>query len=189
MRLHRLEVQAFGPFAERAVVDLDAVSSGGLFLVHGPTGSGKTSLLDAVCFALYADVPGARHKQGLRSDHAPPEVPPEVVLELTVGGRRLRLTRSPAWNRPKRRGSGTTPVQARVLLEEQVCGSWTALSTRNDEVADVATACTGRARIRPEVGERGRGRVRGRSRPGGRCAARSEHHRHQHGARRDRRHA
>lgn len=137
MRLHRLEAQAFGPFAERVVVDLDAVAAGGLFLVHGPTGSGKTSLLDAVCFALYADVPGTRPKQGLRSDHAAPDLPPEVVLELTVGGRRLRVTRSPGWSRPKRRGTGTTPVQARVLLEEHVGGQWQALSTRNDEVADV----------------------------------------------------
>ncbi|MGL4745059.1 MAG: AAA family ATPase, partial [Dermatophilaceae bacterium] len=52
MRLHHLEAQAFGPFADRVVVDLDALSTTGLFLVHGPTGSGKTSLLDAVCFAL-----------------------------------------------------------------------------------------------------------------------------------------
>ncbi|MGL4177925.1 MAG: AAA family ATPase, partial [Dermatophilaceae bacterium] len=72
MRLHRLEAEAFGPFAERVVLDLDALGAAGLFLVHGPTGSGKTSLLDAVCFALYADVPGARSKRGLRSDHAAP---------------------------------------------------------------------------------------------------------------------
>jgi exonuclease SbcC len=137
MRIHRLEVEAIGPFAERVVVDVDELSASGLFLIHGPTGSGKTSLLDAVCFALYADVPGARATHALRSDHAAPGAVPQVVLELTVAGRRLRLTRSPAWQRPKKRGTGTTPVQARVALEELVDGSWRTLSTRNDEVADV----------------------------------------------------
>ncbi|WP_299445043.1 SMC family ATPase [uncultured Phycicoccus sp.] len=143
MRLHRLEVEAFGPFAGRVSLDLDAVSASGLFLVHGPTGSGKTSLLDAVCFALYADVPGARQKHGLRSDHAAPEAVPRVVLELTVAGRRLRITRSPAWQRPKKRGAGTTPVQASVVLEERRDGGWQAVSIRNDEVADEVRSILG----------------------------------------------
>lgn len=137
MRIHRLQVQAFGPFAGRVDVDLDAAASAGLFLVHGPTGAGKTSLLDAVCFALYADVPGSRSRRSLRSDHADPGTPPEVVLEMTVAGRRLRITRSPEWYRPKRRGDGTTRVQPSVVLEELRSGRWEALSTRHDEVADV----------------------------------------------------
>ncbi len=143
MRIHRLEVQAFGPFAERVALDVDDLTAGGLFLVHGPTGSGKTSLLDAVCFALYADVPGSRSSQSLRSHHAAPEAVPEVLLEVTVGGRRLRLTRSPAWQRPKRRGTGLTPVPARVLLEERGAQGWATVSTRNDEVADVVRDALG----------------------------------------------
>ncbi|MFQ6172404.1 AAA family ATPase [Oryzobacter sp. R7] len=143
MRLHRLEVEAFGPFADRVDLDLDALSSGGLFLVHGPTGAGKTSLLDAVCFALYADVPGARSKRGLRSDHAAPTAVPTVRLELTVGGRRLRIERSPEFQRPKKRGEGSTRVQARVVLEERRGTTWTALSTRNDEVADLVKDVVG----------------------------------------------
>lgn len=143
MRLHRLEVTAFGPFAGRVDVDLDRLSSAGLFLVHGPTGAGKTSLLDAVCFALYADVPGARSKRGLRSDHAAPDAVPTVRLELTVAGRRLRLERSPEFQRPKKRGEGSTKVQARVVLEERRGGSWVALSTRNDEVADLVKDVVG----------------------------------------------
>ena len=137
MRIHRLQVQAFGPFAGRVDVDLDAAASAGLFLVHGPTGAGKTSLLDAVCFALYADVPGSRSRRSLRSDHADPGTPPEVVLEMTVAGRRLRITRSPEWYRPKKRGTGLTRVQPSVLLEEHRGGTWTTLSTRHDEVANV----------------------------------------------------
>ncbi|WP_392542144.1 AAA family ATPase [Oryzobacter telluris] len=143
MRLHRLEVEAFGPFAGKVELDLDALSGAGLFLVHGPTGAGKTSLLDAVCFALYADVPGARSKRGLRSDHAAPEAVPCVRLELTVGGRRLRLERSPEFQRPKKRGTGSTKVQARVVLEERRGRTWVALSTRNDEVADLVKDVVG----------------------------------------------
>ncbi|MFD2284426.1 AAA family ATPase [Streptomyces lusitanus] len=59
MRLHQLTVTAFGPFAGTETVDFDALSSGGLFLLRGATGAGKSSVLDAVCFALYGEVPGA----------------------------------------------------------------------------------------------------------------------------------
>jgi exonuclease SbcC len=137
MRVHRLEIEAIGPFAERVTIDVDALSAEGLFLIHGPTGSGKTSLLDAICFALYADVPGARSKRGLRSDHAAQDAVPRVTLELTAGLRRLRLTRSPEFSRPKKRGTGLLSVQAQVSLEEHLDGRWVGLSTRHDEVADV----------------------------------------------------
>ena len=72
MRLHRLAITGFGPFAGAELIDLDALASSGLFLIHGPTGAGKTSILDAICFALYAAVPGARAgaRASLRSDHA-----------------------------------------------------------------------------------------------------------------------
>ena len=143
MRVHRLEIEAFGPFADRGVGDVDALAAVGLFLIHGPTGSGKTSLLDAICFALYADVPGSRSKRGLRSDHAGPDAVPRVTLELTAGTRRLRLTRSPEFLRPKKRGTGVVSVQAMVTLEERRGGRWVALSTRNDEVADVVKDALG----------------------------------------------
>ncbi len=143
MRVHRLEIEAFGPFADPVVVDVDALSAEGLFLVHGPTGSGKTSLLDAICFALYADVPGSRNKRGLRSDHAAPDAVPRVTLDLTAGTRRLRITRSPEFWRPKKRGSGTVSVQAAVTLEERRAGRWVPLSTRHDEVADVVKDALG----------------------------------------------
>ena len=136
MRPHRLRMRAFGPFADEVVVDLDALATSGLFLLHGETGSGKTTLLDGIGFALYGRVPGARGKTGrLRSDHADPAVRTEVELEVTLGGRRWRITRSPAQERAKARGTGTTTEQARVLLEEQQGGSWVTVSTRIDEAA------------------------------------------------------
>lgn len=138
MRLHRLSVTAFGPFAGTVEVDLDAVSHGGLFLIRGATGAGKTSLLDAICFALYADVPGARTKKGLRSDHADAGAVPLVTLDLTAAGRRLRLERSPEFVRPSKRvGGKPVSVPAKALLFEQRRGAWQAVSTRHDEIAEV----------------------------------------------------
>ncbi|WP_280486824.1 SMC family ATPase [Nocardia farcinica] len=118
MRLHRLEMTAFGPFARPTVVDFDALGADGLFLLHGQTGAGKTTVLDAIAFALYGRVPGARgESKRLHSDHAPAQTPPRVVLEATLGGRRLRLTRSPEFERPKLRGSGMRTEQAKATLE------------------------------------------------------------------------
>lgn len=117
MRLHRLEVEAFGPFAGSVEVDFDRLGADGLFLLHGHTGAGKTTVLDAVAFALYGTVPGAR-KDGKRllSDHAPAGSVPTVTLEATIAGRHLRLVRSPEFERPKRRGSGTIKENAKATL-------------------------------------------------------------------------
>ncbi|MEO9221532.1 MAG: SMC family ATPase [Mycobacteriaceae bacterium] len=117
MRLHSLQVTAFGPFAGTETVDFDALGADGLFLLHGETGSGKTTVLDAVAFALFGRVPGARSEaKRLLSDHAPVGVRPQVQLELTVRGRRMRLVRSPEYERVKRRGTGTTKEHAKASL-------------------------------------------------------------------------
>ena len=117
MRLHHLEVAAFGPYRGREVVDFDALGADGLFLLHGDTGAGKTTLLDAVAFALFGSVPGARGEvKRLRCDLAEADDPTEVVLELTVQGQRMRLARSPEYERPKRRGEGTTTQPAKASL-------------------------------------------------------------------------
>ncbi|MEU3055181.1 SMC family ATPase [Streptomyces griseus] len=149
MRLHRLSITAFGPFGATQEVDFDALSSAGLFLLHGPTGAGKTSVLDAVCFALYGAVPGARQSPGasLRSDHAPAGLPTEVQLELTVGGRRLEVTRSPAQPRPKKRGDGFTmeKAQSRLRGYDPERG-WQALSKSHQEIGEELTQLIGMSR-------------------------------------------
>ncbi|MEU7640460.1 AAA family ATPase [Streptomyces sp. NPDC039016] len=145
MRLHRLTLTAFGPFAAGHTVDFDRLTRDGLFLLHGPTGAGKTSVLDAVCFALYGSVPGARQSgQALRSDLADPSLPTEVVLELTVAGRRLEITRLPEQPRPKKRGTGTTKEKAQSRLREfapapdgaPAAGEWRALSRSHQEIGE-----------------------------------------------------
>ncbi|MGV9943335.1 AAA family ATPase [Streptomyces sp. NPDC003401] len=151
MRLHRLDLTAFGPFGGRQSVDFDELSAAGLFLLHGPTGAGKTSVLDAVCYALYGSVPGARQSgQGLslRSDHAAPGTRTEVTLELTVAGRRLEVTRQPPWERPKKRGTGTTVEKAQTWLREHdaVAGTWKDLSRSHQEVGEEITQLLGMSR-------------------------------------------
>ncbi|WP_280460373.1 AAA family ATPase [Nocardia carnea] len=116
MRLHRLEMTAFGPFADTTTIDFDELGADGLFLLHGRTGAGKTTILDAIAYALYGRVPGARGDKRLHSDHAPAHIRPEVNLEATLGGRRVRIIRSPEFERPKLRGSGTRVENAKATL-------------------------------------------------------------------------
>ncbi|MEU5281440.1 SMC family ATPase [Streptomyces asoensis] len=151
MRLHRLDLTAFGPFGATQRVDFDELSAAGLFLLHGPTGAGKTSVLDAVCYALYGSVPGARQSgQGLtlRSDHAAPGTRTEVTLELTVAGRRLEITRQPPWERPKKRGTGTTVEKAQSWLREHdtAAGAWKDLSRSHQEIGEEITQLLGMSR-------------------------------------------
>ena len=137
MRPHRLRVTAFGAFGGTVEVCFDNLASAGLFLLHGETGAGKTTLLDAIGFALYGRVPGERAKaRRLRSDHAAPGTATEVQLEATMGGRRMRITRKPEQQRPKRRGGGITTEQAKILLEEARGGGWQPVSTRAGEADD-----------------------------------------------------
>ncbi|MDJ0462376.1 SMC family ATPase [Streptomyces sp. H27-C3] len=150
MRLHQLRITAFGPFGAPQEVDFDALSSAGLFLLHGPTGAGKTSVLDAVCYALYGAVPGARQSPGasLRSDHAAPGVATEVCLELTVGGRRLEITRRPVQDRPKKGGrAGTTTDKAQSWLREyDPDHGWQALSRSHQEIGEEIGQLVGMSR-------------------------------------------
>ncbi|MGW5737287.1 MULTISPECIES: AAA family ATPase [Streptomyces] len=151
MRLHRLRITAFGPFGTTQDIDFDDLSAAGLFLLHGPTGAGKTSVLDAVCYGLYGSVPGPRQGSGqgatLRSDHARPGVRTEVCLELTVAGRRLEVTRQPPHERPKKRGTGTTTEKAQSWLREHETGdqggTWKDLSRSHQEIGEEITQLLG----------------------------------------------
>ncbi|MBY8883248.1 SMC family ATPase [Streptomyces sp. PTM05] len=148
MRLHRMTMTAFGPYPGSCAIDFDELSAAGLFLLHGATGAGKTSVLDAVCYALYAGVPGARQGLRPRSDHADPDVLTEVVLEFSAGGRRLELTRRPEQHRPKKRGAGTTLEKAYSALREHLpgTGEWKALSRSHQEIGEEIAQLLGMSR-------------------------------------------
>jgi exonuclease SbcC len=145
VRIHHLRICGFGPFAGTENIDFDRLGAHGLFLLNGPTGAGKTSVLDAICFALYGSVPGARQDgKRLRSDHAEPAQEPAVTCEFSSQGRRFEVTRSPAWDKPSARGkNGFTVQQAKTLLRERVDGDWVEKSARNDEAGAEITALLG----------------------------------------------
>lgn len=136
MKLHRLEVEGFGPFRDRQIVDFDSFADDGIFLIAGKTGAGKSSILDAVCFALYGGVP--RYEGGekrLRSDHCRPDDVTQVVVEFSTPAGRYRVTRSPEYERPKKRGGGMTVQAAAVQLDVLVGGEWVGLAAREREAA------------------------------------------------------
>ncbi|NLS13419.1 SMC family ATPase [Vibrio sp. SM6] len=109
MRPITLTMQAFGPFAGTERINFAELGNNPLFLINGPTGSGKTSILDAICFALYGETTGAeRQGNQMRCDFAPENVPTEVTLEFALGDKRYRVQRAPEQFQPKARGEGTT---------------------------------------------------------------------------------
>ncbi|MGV9374421.1 AAA family ATPase [Nonomuraea sp. NPDC003707] len=139
MRPHRLSLTAFGSFPGTETVDFDALAEAGLFLIQGPTGAGKTTILDALCFGLYGQVPDPQRNdaRSLRCDHAPPSAGPSVTLEVTIRGRLLRIQRSPSWQRPKLRGTGFTEEKPKVVVSEWRGSEWQGLTTRLDEAGDL----------------------------------------------------
>lgn len=117
MQLRSLTLQAIGPFAGRHTIDFGALAQGGLFLLEGPTGSGKSTVIDAIVFALYGKVASAEaSEERLRSAYAADDTESMVDLVFEVPAGVFRVRRTPAYQRAKRRGTGTTPAQASVKL-------------------------------------------------------------------------
>lgn len=115
MKLIRLEFSGIGSFADRMEIDFGSLSSAGLFLIEGPTGSGKSTILDAIVFALYGSVAGAASDVGRLDSHLR-DSSPFVELDFEVSGITYRVRRSPAHERRKRRGDGTTSQNATASL-------------------------------------------------------------------------
>jgi exonuclease SbcC len=116
MRPQRLRLAGFGAYPGAEEVDFDELARLGLFVVTGPTGAGKTTLFDAMAFALYGELPGGRPVAEVRSHHADPADRCEVELTFAIEGTTYRVRRTPEQERPKRRGSGTTVEAATAEL-------------------------------------------------------------------------
>lgn len=117
MQFRYLAFGALGPFPGTHTINFDELTAGGLFLFDGPTGSGKSSIIDAIVFALYGKVAGAESDDSrIRSAHADDSTPSYADLVFTIPSGIYRVRRSPGWYRTKKRGEGLTPQNPTATL-------------------------------------------------------------------------
>ena len=112
-----LTMSAFGPFTGVERLDFELLGTAPLFLINGPTGSGKTTVLDAICYALYGSTTGdERDPRDMRAQQAAPDLLTEVTFEFALAEHCYRITRSPDQERPKQRGEGVTDHKTKATL-------------------------------------------------------------------------
>lgn len=145
MILHNLEFEAFMAYPKRQEINFDTLNNAGVFLLNGPTGAGKTTILDAICYALYGETSSDRESAKLHSTYAAHSgTKPRVLLDVTLHGKRLRIDRTPAYNRPITRGARKGQMReesAKATLAELAPGAdpadekaWTPISSSVAEV-------------------------------------------------------
>lgn len=133
MRPLKLTISAFGPYAGEVELDLERLGSQGLYLVTGDTGAGKTTIFDAIMFALFGETSGRRDNSMLRSKYADPKTPTKVTLTFLHGGKTYEVCRNPTYERPKIKGEGTTTERSNASLKRPDGND----ITRYDEVTKV----------------------------------------------------
>ena len=145
MILHNLEFEAFMAYPKRQEINFDTLNNAGVFLLNGPTGAGKTTILDAICYALYGETSSDRESAKLHSTYAAHSgTKPRVLLNVTLHGKRLRIDRTPAYNKPITRGARKGQMReesAKATLAELAPGAdpadekaWTPISSSVAEV-------------------------------------------------------
>ena len=117
MRPLKLTIAGFGPYAGVQELDFESLGTSGLYLITGDTGAGKTTIFDAITFALFGEASGDSRDAGmLRSKYAKPADPTYVELTFAYGGKAYTVRRNPKYDRPKLRGTGTTSKNAGAEL-------------------------------------------------------------------------
>lgn len=153
MILHNLEFEAFMAYPKRQEINFDTLNNAGVFLLNGPTGAGKTTILDAICYALYGETSSDRESAKLHSTYAAHSgTKPRVLLDVTLHGKRLRIDRTPAYNKPITRGARKGQMReesAKATLAELAPGAdpadekaWTPISSSVAEVNRAIAECT-----------------------------------------------
>lgn len=145
MKPLQLTMRAFGAYADEQTIDFTLLGDKNFFLIHGPTGSGKTTILDAISFALYGSASGdLRESKSLRSDYAPAEQKTEVEFTFSSGEQIYQVLRAPEQELKKQRGEGTRKVPAAAALFKLLAdGSKEPLAAKSDEVTKKVTELIG----------------------------------------------
>ena len=117
MTPNKLIMSAFGPYSGKVIVELDKLGQNGLYLITGDTGAGKTTIFDAITYALFGEASGNNRETSMfRSKYAEPETPTEVELYFTCKNKEYYIKRNPEYERPKSRGEGNTTEKANAEL-------------------------------------------------------------------------
>lgn len=138
MRPITLTMSAFGPYAAKTVIELDKLGTNGLYLITGDTGAGKTTIFDAITYALYGEASGnTRDVNMFRSKYAEPSTPTEVELTFEYAQKIYTVRRNPEYDRPKARGEGYTTEKANAELHYPDGRVVTKLKEVNKAIVDI----------------------------------------------------
>ncbi|MBS5337124.1 MAG: SMC family ATPase [Veillonella sp.] len=132
-----LTIEAFGPYRDSVTLDFNELQNHSMFLISGPTGAGKTSILDAMVYALYGEPSGeVRKTDAIRSDFAEPERMTRVDFSFAIGESQYRVERLPKQLVAKKRGTGMREQNASATVYEMKDGEWTVIATSASAIRD-----------------------------------------------------
>lgn len=137
MRPISLQINAFGPYTEKVFLDFSLLEDQKIFIINGPTGSGKTTILDAMVYALYGKTSGGvRSGEQMRSDYADEELKTLVEFIFAIGEDEYKIVRSPKQTLKKKRGEGTReyPAEAAVFIKKD--DKWDCIATKANDIRD-----------------------------------------------------
>lgn len=137
MRPITLKINAFGPYSDKVFLDFNKLNDQKIFIIHGPTGAGKTTVLDAIVYALYGKTSGgARNGTQMRSDYADSTLKTEVEFVFAIGQDEYKIRRSPKQVLKKKRGEGTREVLAEAILYKKKNGDWESVATKSNDIKE-----------------------------------------------------
>lgn len=140
MKPINLTISAFGPYKNMVSIDFTKLGENGIFLITGDTGAGKTSIFDAISFAIFGEVSGSnRPIQSIRSDFADPDTETFVELEFLHKNKTYKILRNPSYEKPKKKGEGFTkkPADASLEFEDKVVTGIKNVDTKIEEILGI----------------------------------------------------